>query len=120
MSLKQIGDRIRRLREAAHEVQEDLAAAVGVSRPTINGIENGKEGGSLRTMLAIADHYNVPLDWLLGRRLQPGAPLFGKLIEDPNELALIGFWRSLSPAKRVAVADLLHIHAPPITSDDAA
>jgi putative transcriptional regulator len=112
VDLKAIGRRVRKLREEADEVQEDLAAAVGVTRPTIAGIEGGKDQGGLKTMVAIADHYKVPLDWLLCRDVPPGGPTVGKFIDRPDQIAWSNFWDSLTGPERMAVVSLLRIPRP--------
>ena len=112
MDLKAVGARVRKLREAAREVQEDLAAICEVSRSTIAGIESGADRGGLVTMLAIADHYKVPLDWLLCRRVPPGGPAVGCLVDRPDQLALLAFWESLSEIERHAAVGLLRIPLP--------
>lgn len=112
MDLKAIGKRVRQLRDEVGEVQEDLAAAVGVTRPTIAGIENGKDQGGLKTMVAIADYYKVPLDWLLCREVPPGGPAIGKFIDRPDQIAWSNFWDGLTAPERCAVVSLLRIPRP--------
>jgi transcriptional regulator with XRE-family HTH domain len=108
-NLKAIGRRVRQLREAAGLGQEELAAEVGTSRSTIAGIETAGDRGGGELMIAIADYFKVPLDWLHCREVPPGGPLVGQFIEDLDELALINFWRGLTPVERSAVAKMLHI-----------
>lgn len=111
-NLKAIGRRIQDLRRAEGIGQEDLAAIVGVSRSTIAGIETGGDRGGIETMIAIADHYKVPMDWLLGRRVPTGAPPAGKLVYRPDQFAVIDFWDDLSFDDKKAVARILHISIP--------
>lgn len=101
VKIKEIGVRVRQLRKKAGETQDDLAAVVGVSRSTIAGIEGGLDQGGLETMVAIGDHYHVPMDWLLCREVPPGAPPVGKLIYRSDQLALFDFWEGLTPAERM-------------------
>ena len=81
------------LRQKAGEGQEDLAAVADVTRSTIAGIETGRDQGGLATMVAIADHYKVPLDWLLCRKVPPGGPPLGQFVDSPDEVAWVLFWR---------------------------
>jgi len=106
--LKAIGGRIRTLRLAAGLSQPQLAAALGLSsRSTIAGIETGGDRASFDLMVAIADYFKVPMDWLLGRKIPPGSPPVGKLINRDDEIAVIDFWHSLSiDEKRAAVITL--------------
>jgi len=111
-NLKAIGRRIKDLRHKAGEGQEDLAAVLGVTRSTIAGIETGRDQGGLTTMIAIADHYKVPFDWLLGRRVPPGGPAVGQFVDSPDEVAWVAFWRGLNPTQRSAVLTTLRIPFP--------
>ena len=109
---KTSGRRVRELREAEGLVQEELAAIIGVSRSTIAGIETGGDRGGIVTMVAIADHYKVPLDWLLGRKVPPGGPPVGQFVDSPDKLAWLQFWDSLDAADRRAVLRMLRIPFP--------
>ena len=109
---KTSGRRVRELREAEGLVQEELAAIIGVSRSTIAGIETGGDRGGIVTMVAIADHYKVPLDWLLGRQVPPGGPPVGQFVDSPDKLAWLQFWDSLDAADRRAVLRMLRIPFP--------
>lgn len=111
-SSKASGRRVRELREAEGLVQEDLAAIIGVSRSTIAGIETGGDRGGISTMIAIADHYKVPLDWLLCRSVPPGGPPVGQFVDSPDKLAWLHFWDSLSPSDRHSVIRALRIPFP--------
>jgi transcriptional regulator with XRE-family HTH domain len=110
--LKTIGARIRELRLAAGDGQEELAAIVGVSRSTIAGIETGGDRGGIETMIAIADHYKVPMDWLLGRRVPPGSPPVGKLVYQPHQVAIFDWLDSLTFDEILAAISLLRIPYP--------
>ena len=60
---RQVLNDIRRLRFAADEMtQAELAAAVGVTRQTINAIERGKYAPSLDVAFLIAGALGAPLD----------------------------------------------------------
>jgi transcriptional regulator with XRE-family HTH domain len=111
-NLKAIGRRIRDLRRAEGTGQEELAATIGVSRSTIAGIETGGDRGGIETMIAIADHYKVPMDWLLGRNVPSGSPPVGKLVNRPDQIAIIDFWDSLSFEDKKAVVRTLRIPLP--------
>ena len=117
INLKEAGRRIATLRASKDIGQVELAAEVGCSRSTIAGIESGGDRAGIETAVAIADYFKVPLDWLLGRRVPPGGPLVGQFVEDPDKLALLQFWESLSEADRLAATRLLRI---PNAADRAA
>ena len=49
-------------REDTGESQADLAAAVGVSRQTINSIERERYDPSLELAFALADHFDCAIE----------------------------------------------------------
>lgn len=103
-----IGRRLIELRRAAGITrQDDLAAIFNVSRSTIAGIESGGDLPGRDLAVALADYFRVPLDWLLCRRTPVGGPLVGQFVEQPNELALLRFWRKLSDEDRVRAVKVL-------------
>jgi transcriptional regulator with XRE-family HTH domain len=111
-NLKAVGHRVRELRRAEGLAQEELAAAIGVSRSTIAGIETGGDRGGIETMIAIADHYKVPMDWLLCRATPSGAPATGKLVYRPDQIAILDYWDSLAFDEKQAVVKTLRIRVP--------
>ena len=53
---------IRSLRKAAGLTQEDLAQALGVTRQTINAIENDKYAHTLGLAMRMARFLNTPVE----------------------------------------------------------
>jgi transcriptional regulator with XRE-family HTH domain len=107
--LKAIGRRIIEMRRREGLTQEELAKLVGRGRGAIAGIEIGKDRGGIVLMTRLADYFKVPLDWLVGRRVPPGGPLVGQFVEEPDKLALLRFWDSLTYEEKRAVATTLRI-----------
>lgn len=63
MSGKTISNEIRRLRfEHGEMTQADLAEHIGVTRQTVNAIEQGKYSPSLEVAFRIAAAFGVPLE----------------------------------------------------------
>jgi transcriptional regulator with XRE-family HTH domain len=54
------GERVRRRRTALGMTQEQLAAKVGMNRPDLSDIENGKHSPTLKTIERLADALDVP------------------------------------------------------------
>lgn len=65
--MKIYSERIRTLRASRNVSQSDLANTLGVSRSTVGMYETGKREPDLATLDAIADFFNVDMDYLLGR-----------------------------------------------------
>ena len=65
MDLQAIGARIKAAREAKGMTQEDLAAALDLSRNHISVIERGVKPPKLDTFVAIANELEVSADTLL-------------------------------------------------------
>lgn len=62
-----IGKRLRELRQNANLSQSDLSKEIGVSKSSINMYERDEREPSFETTEAIADYFNVPIDFLLQR-----------------------------------------------------
>ena len=65
--MKQFSDVLLYLRKKERESQEDLARVLGLSKSTISMYENGQRKPSYEMLEAIADHYNVDMDFLTGK-----------------------------------------------------
>ena len=61
-------DNLKALRYERHITQQQLAAALGLSRSTIGMYEKGEREPDFATSEAIADYFNVRLDDLVGRK----------------------------------------------------
>lgn len=62
---------LKNLREAAHETQKEVAKAVYVSPSAISQYEKGRSNPSRATLEALAKHFNVSTDYLLGTSNNP-------------------------------------------------
>lgn len=59
------GKRLRGLRTVAGKTQEQAAADMGISIKTYQALEQGQRGGSVDTLLLIAEYFRVSLDFLV-------------------------------------------------------
>lgn len=66
-----IGDRIRILRARDIVTQRNLAEQIGVSEVSLQRFEYGSARPSLDTLIALADFFDVSLDYLVGRSDNP-------------------------------------------------
>lgn len=64
-------ENLRQLRKERGLSLEQLANYIGVSKSSINMYERGEREPSFETTEAIADFFNVNLDYLLGRENSP-------------------------------------------------
>lgn len=62
-----IGGKIRHLRERSGLTQEQLAERLGVSRQVVTKWENGSGVPKIENLKALADHFHVTVDELIGR-----------------------------------------------------
>ena len=63
--------RIKELREVARVTQTDFAKAIGVSRSSVAMYEKGLREPGYETLEAIADFFNVDLEYLFGKQDVP-------------------------------------------------
>ena len=63
--------RLKELREARHLSQVRLAMELTLSQNSISRYENREREAGYETLVAMADYFQVSLDYLLGRTDQP-------------------------------------------------
>ena len=63
--------RIRDLREDKYMTQQQIADILHVNRRTYSAYENGVNSMTPETLIAIADYFNVSIDYLLERTNNP-------------------------------------------------
>ena len=69
--MKELGERLRRLRESVKLSQVKMAELLGVKQSSINRYEQGQSAPSLETLVRYADYFDVSLDDLVGRDWKP-------------------------------------------------
>lgn len=93
------------------EMSDVLTRVCGykISRAAISMWESGKRMPQRETLEAIADYYNVPLDYLLGREDDPTSSSPGEF----PEVTMIGRAAAkMSPEKRRQMLQLIRIAFP--------
>lgn len=60
-----LGERLKHLRETNNVKQNDLSEATGISRSNISKIESNSLNPTANAVIAIAQYFNVSIDWLL-------------------------------------------------------
>ena len=73
--MSKFSERLKELRRTKGPSQHQLAKNIGVSKSSVNMYERGEREPGLETVEAIADFYNVDLDYLLGKTNIPNKSL---------------------------------------------
>ncbi len=68
---KILGERIYALRSTKKESQQKLAEYLGIGKSAISMLESGQRAASADVLLALADYFDVSLDYLVGRSDDP-------------------------------------------------
>lgn len=104
----------RLLREKSNMTQEQLAKALGISRSAVGMYERGVREPDYDLLEAIADFFNVDVNYLLGKQsgstyyLDPETARVAQEIFDDRDLrALFDAGRGASPQDLKMAADLL-------------
>lgn len=65
--MNELGNRLKDLLASHNMSQRELARKVGISNTTISRIVKGQGDVMLSVLIAIADYFDVTIDWLVGR-----------------------------------------------------
>ena len=63
--------RLKEIRKAKHISQVKLAMELGTSQNTISRYETGERQADYKMLIALADYFNVSIDYLLERTDNP-------------------------------------------------
>jgi transcriptional regulator with XRE-family HTH domain len=74
--VKELGVRLRKLREGVKLSQTKIADMIGASQVSINRYESGTGFPPLKTLVWYADFFDVSLDYLLARTDNPQGKLY--------------------------------------------
>jgi transcriptional regulator with XRE-family HTH domain len=107
--MKDLGIRLKKIREENDLSQRDFAKKIGISQGMLSGIENGTEKFSKRTQKIVCLEFKVEENWLLYGQ---GPMLTPELIQgpggrdlSPEELELVGIYDKLIPETQKEVRD---------------
>lgn len=78
--MKICGDRLKLLRESMNYSQMKTATIFGVGQSSIARYEKAEASPPLELLVRIADHYNVSLDYILGRTDNPQGKLYNCMV----------------------------------------
>ena len=74
--MKELGERLRILRESVKLSQVKMADLLGVKQSSINRYERGQSAPSLETLVKYADYFDVSMDYLFARTDKPQGKLY--------------------------------------------
>ena len=74
--MKELGERLRILRESVKLSQVKMAELLGVKQSSINRYEQGQSAPSLETLVKYADYFDVSMDYLYCRTDDPRGKLY--------------------------------------------
>jgi transcriptional regulator with XRE-family HTH domain len=64
-----IGENIKMLRKRSKKSQEEVSSALGLTRSSYSGYENGVAEPSIETIIQLSNYFSIPLDVLLKKDL---------------------------------------------------
>lgn len=70
-SQKIFSERFSALRKSAKLNQSQMAETLGITQAAISKIEKGERAASIEVLCALADYFDVSLDYLCGRSDDP-------------------------------------------------
>jgi transcriptional regulator with XRE-family HTH domain len=89
-----IGARLKKLRIRMGETLQQVADAVGGSKPHIWELEVGKsKNPSLDLLTSLAQHFNVPISYLLDESASADTMIFGREFKGVTEEDKKLFWQ---------------------------
>ncbi len=89
-----IGARLKKLRIRKGETLQQVADAVGASKPHIWELEVGKsKNPSLDLLTNLAQHFNVPISYLLDKSASADTMIFGREFKGVTEEDKKLFWQ---------------------------
>jgi transcriptional regulator with XRE-family HTH domain len=71
MKLDIFSKRLRKLRLDQKNTLQNIGDAIGCNRQAIGNFENARKSPSLDMVIALADYFDVSLDYLVGRSDDP-------------------------------------------------
>ena len=107
-----IGDALRLVRKQLRLTQEDVAERLEISVEFYARLERGNSGPSLRTLVKMADFFDISADELLGRGSERESgyvpAVFRAPRDSPAARRLIRRFRKTSPAIQRVITEMLN------------
>ena len=74
--MKELGNRLRALRESIHLSQAKFADIIGSTQSSLNRYENGQATPSIELLRKYADYFDVSMDYIFARCDEPQGKLY--------------------------------------------
>ena len=94
---------LKEIRTIQGKTQIEVAKFLNIARASYANIENGKRDPDTQTISALADFFNVSVDYLIGRTNEKQPPARGEGLKEK----VVSRLDSLSPAQLQRVDDFL-------------
>jgi transcriptional regulator with XRE-family HTH domain len=103
------GERISELRTKMKLTQEELAKRIGITRAALSHYEKNRREPDYETLQKLADFFDVNVDYLLGRTVDPSPS--NKTDKPSDELTTVMFhkWDQLDEKRRRQALKLIEI-----------
>ena len=95
--------KFRQLRVDSHKTQDEIAETLDVTQQTVQIWEKGEHTPKIATLVKVARHFHVTVDWLLG--------IENVALErySDNEKHFIGLYRQLNAAEKDMLSSLIDL-----------
>ena len=100
------GKKLSKLRELRNLTKQELAREFNISRQLVSSLESGNSRPNSDMLVAIANRFNVSIDWLLGRSEDA---TYSICTEDKNEITIMTFPEKLTDDERAFTSDFVSL-----------
>lgn len=112
--MKQIGDRLRDLREARNLKQTDVANALCISNKILSSYERNISVPTIDNLKHLCEFYNVSADYLLQIELEKTEPSSSEtsapMLISPEQKKLLSYFERLNAENKEAVLGLMILY----------
>lgn len=102
-----LGERLKKLRKERNLNQTEVYAETNVDRSHLSKLENDKAGVSWESLAALADFYDVSIDYLRGKSSVPTIQSPENIAHSEDERLLLKIWRSMNEGERAGLIALV-------------
>ncbi|MGN0485565.1 MAG: helix-turn-helix domain-containing protein [Lachnospiraceae bacterium] len=107
--MKQLGDKLRDLRESKNLRQTDVAEQTGINNKILSSYERNASIPTIENLKTICEFYNVSADSLLDIQIQVQSSSDSVMVR-PDEKRLLAYYRRLNTEHKDAVRGLMVLY----------